>query len=299
MIILWPNPSLAKFIEIKCRKGSWKGIITRLWPNTKFIDLIVTGTMSQYIPTLDYYSNGLPLVTMTYASSECLFGLNLNSLCKPSEILYTMLPNMAYFEFLPVNKSRESSNDHSDDASCGAERMEELVDLVDVKLGEEYEVVVTTYAGLVRYRVGDILCVTGFKNKAPQFKFISRKNILHACRVTVLFWEIKCNGATPIPPSTFEQCSLTIEDSLDTINRQGRTDKSIGSLEIRVVENGTFDKLMDYMITQLGASISQYKSPRCVKHASPIELLNSAVLSAYFSPRCPKLTPGIRNGHQA
>ncbi|PIA38430.1 hypothetical protein AQUCO_02800263v1 [Aquilegia coerulea] len=59
--IIKPNPKLADFIEVECSRNSWKGIITRLWPNTKYIDVIVTGTMSQYIPTLDYYSNGLPL----------------------------------------------------------------------------------------------------------------------------------------------------------------------------------------------------------------------------------------------
>ncbi|KAI9088963.1 hypothetical protein K1719_029242 [Acacia pycnantha] len=36
----------------------------------------------------------------------------------------------------------------------------------------EYELVVTTYSGLYRYRVGDILRVAGFKNKAPQFNFV-------------------------------------------------------------------------------------------------------------------------------
>ncbi|KAH7849332.1 hypothetical protein Vadar_016428 [Vaccinium darrowii] len=60
--ILEPDPKLADFIEGECRRESSQGIITRLWPNTRYVDVIVTGTMSQYIPTLDHYSNGLPLV---------------------------------------------------------------------------------------------------------------------------------------------------------------------------------------------------------------------------------------------
>ena len=44
--ILKPNSKLVDFIEAECSKGSWKGIITRLWPNTKYVDVIVTGTMS-------------------------------------------------------------------------------------------------------------------------------------------------------------------------------------------------------------------------------------------------------------
>ncbi|XVF11872.1 hypothetical protein REPUB_Repub08aG0064900 [Reevesia pubescens] len=105
MKILKPDPKLADFIKAECSKDSWKGIITRLRPNTKYVDVIVTGTMSQYIPTLDYYSNGLPLVCTMYASNECYFGVNLKPFCKSSEVSYTLIPTMAYFEFLPVHKN--------------------------------------------------------------------------------------------------------------------------------------------------------------------------------------------------
>lgn len=71
---------MADFIEAECGKVSWEGIINRLWPNAKYIEVIVTGAMAQYISTLDYYSNGLPLVCTMHASSECYFGLNLNPL---------------------------------------------------------------------------------------------------------------------------------------------------------------------------------------------------------------------------
>ncbi|KAI8552705.1 hypothetical protein RHMOL_Rhmol06G0287200 [Rhododendron molle] len=331
--ILKPDPKLADFLEGECGRESWQGIITRLWPNTKYVDVIVTGTMSQYIPTLDYYSNGLPLVCTMYASSECYFGVNLNPLCKPSEVSYTLIPTMAYFEFLPVHRNNGVTNSISMPKSLNEKEQQELVDLVDVKLGQEYELVVTTYAGLYRYRVGDVLRVAGFKNKAPQFNFICRKNVVLSidsdktdevelqnavknavnhlmpfdARLTeytsyadttsipghyMLFWEITVNGSTPIPPSVFEDCCLTIEESLNSVYRQGRvSDKSIGPLEIKIVEMGTFDKLMDYAIS-LGASINQYKTPRCVKFAPIVELLNSRVVSSYFSPKCPKWVPG-------
>ncbi|XP_073030425.1 indole-3-acetic acid-amido synthetase GH3.6-like [Primulina eburnea] len=330
---LKPDPKLADFIESECGKESWQGIITKLWPNTKYIDVIVTGTMSQYIPTLDYYSNGLPLVCTMYASSECYFGVNLNPLCKPSDVSYTLIPTMAYFEFLPVHRNNCPANGLNSIAvqkSLDEKEQQELVDLVDVKLGQEYELVVTTYAGLYRYRVGDVLRVAGFKNNAPQFNFICRKNVvlsidsdktdeveLHNAvknatthlipfdaRLTeytsyadttkipghyVLYWELSQNGSTRIPPSVFEDCCFTIEESLDSVYRQNRAYEAIGPLEIKVVEAGTFDKLMDYAIS-LGASINQYKTPRCVKFAPILELLNSRVVCCYFSPKCPKFT---------
>ncbi|CAM8947709.1 unnamed protein product [Rhodiola kirilowii] len=181
LVLGGPNPELAKLIESQCNQDSWEGIIKKLWPKTKYIDVIVTGSMAQYIPTLEFYSGGLPLVSTMYASSECFFGINLNPLCKPSEVSYTFIPNMAYFEFLPVTKngdelvaqvvcSNGSSNANHDD--------NKPVALVNVKPGHYYELVVTTFAGLYRYRVGDILMVTGFYKNAPQFRFIHRKNVV-------------------------------------------------------------------------------------------------------------------------
>ena len=132
------------------RKSCWKGIIPLVWPRTKYIDVIVTGAMAQYIPTLDFYSGGLPLVCTMYASSECYFGVNLHPLSKPSDVSYTLLPNMAYFEFLPLHahtgkevKDMDSSILHSSTEVS----QHQLVDLANVEVGREYELVVTTYAG--------------------------------------------------------------------------------------------------------------------------------------------------------
>ncbi|ONK74678.1 uncharacterized protein A4U43_C03F9020 [Asparagus officinalis] len=316
--VIRPDPILADNIEAECRKGSWKGIIQRIWPNTKYIEVIVTGAMAQYIPTLDYYSNGLPLACTMYGSSECYFGLNLNPMCKPNEVTYTLIPTMAYFEFLPTNRSEFDAKD--------------LVPLTDVKLGHEYELVVTTYSGLYRYQVGDVLRVAGFKNKSPQFSFIRRKNValsidsdktdeveLHNAVTNgvnhlepfgatlveytsyadttsnpghyVLYWELR-EGGTPVPPSVFEDCCLAVEESLNSVYRQGRaSDKSIGPLEIRIVEEGAFDKLMDYALSQ-GASINQYKAPRCLKSEVMIQLMNGMVKDKFFSPKCPKWVCG-------
>ncbi|KAG4930661.1 hypothetical protein JHK84_047649 [Glycine max] len=169
--ILTPNPELADFIVKECSGENWDRIITRIWPNTKYLDVIVTGAMAQYIPTLDYYSGGLPKACTMYASSECYFGLNLNPICTPSDVSYTIMPNMGYFEFLPHEEDLSSS-------SSSSTLSRDSLDLADLELGKSYELIVTTYSGLCRYRVGDILQVTGFHNTAPHFSFVRRKNVL-------------------------------------------------------------------------------------------------------------------------
>ncbi|KAJ3673036.1 hypothetical protein LUZ60_006410 [Juncus effusus] len=330
---LKPDQDLARFVTKECSKGDWAGIITRIWPNTKYLDVIVTGAMAQYIPTLEYYSGGLPMACTMYASSECYFGLNLRPMCQPSDVSYTIMPNMAYFEFIPVGSDGLSGS------TCnGAAR--QLVDLAHVEVGKEYELVITTYAGLYRYRVGDILQVTGFHNAAPQFKFVRRKNVLlsiesdktdeselqkavtnasdlikpynatvveytsHAYTKSipghyVIYWELlikndrvkngKLNGA--ISAELLDRCCLEMEENLNTVYRQSRVaDGSIGPLEIRVVRPGTFEELMDYAISR-GASINQYKVPRCVNFPPILELLDSRVISTHFSPGLPKWAP--------
>jgi len=187
-------------------------------------------------------------------------------------------------------------------------------------------------AGLYRYRVGDVLRVAGFKNQAPMFSFVRRKNVvlsidsdktdeaeLHAAVAGavqhlapfgaslveytsyadaatipghyVLFWELRA-GSTAVPASVFEDCCLAVEEALNSVYRQGRAaDRSIGPLEIRVVSEGTFDKLMDYALAR-GASINQYKAPRCVRPGPLVELLDARVQARYLSPKCPKWSPG-------
>ncbi|KAL9300389.1 putative GH3 family protein [Arabidopsis thaliana] len=323
-ILTKPDQELADFITSVCgQDNSWEGIITKIWPNTKYLDVIVTGAMAQYIPMLEYYSGGLPMACTMYASSESYFGINLKPMCKPSEVSYTIMPNMAYFEFLPHHEVPTEKT--------------ELVELADVEVGKEYELVITTYAGLNRYRVGDILQVTGFYNSAPQFKFVRRKNVLlsiesdktdeaelqsavenaslllgeQGTRVIeytsyaetktipghyVIYWELLVKDQTNPPnDEVMARCCLEMEESLNSVYRQSRVaDKSIGPLEIRVVKNGTFEELMDYAISR-GASINQYKVPRCVSFTPIMELLDSRVVSTHFSPALPHWSPERRH----
>ncbi|KAG7544730.1 GH3 family [Arabidopsis suecica] len=330
-ILIKPDQELAEFLIGVCSQENWEGIITKIWPNTKYLDVIVTGAMAQYIPTLEYYSGGLPMACTMYASSESYFGINLKPMCKPSEVSYTIMPNMAYFEFLPHNHDGDGAAEASLDETS-------LVELADVEVGKEYELVITTYAGLYRYRVGDILRVTGFHNSAPQFKFIRRKNVLlsiesdktdeaelqkaveNASRLFaeqgtrlieytsyaetkaipghyVIYWELLGRDQSNALPSdeVMAKCCLEMEESLNSVYRQSRVaDKSIGPLEIRVVQNGTFEELMDYAISR-GASINQYKVPRCVSFTPIMELLDSRVVSAHFSPSLPHWSPERRH----
>ncbi|GMY16891.1 putative indole-3-acetic acid-amido synthetase GH3.9 [Fagus crenata] len=339
-MLLSPDPCLANEIEDICSCVTWKGILCQLWPRAKYIEAVVTGSMAQYIPALEFYSDGkLPLVSIMYASSECFFGVNLKPLCDPADAAFTLMPNMGYFEFIPLGENGTMLMNVSEEEEVSNDK---LVDLVQVRLGCYYELVVTTFAGLYRYRIGDVLQVTGFHNKAPQFRFICRRNVLlsidndktneedlhksitvakkllepyNALLVEytsypdtstvpghyVLYWEIGLHGSSKADlgfaindyniNKVLKECCIAVEEELDYIYRRCRAyDKSVGPLEIRVVEAGTFEELMDLFINQ-GASINQYKTPRCIKSKAALKLLNSHVKASFFSARDPKWVP--------
>ncbi|CAL4911734.1 unnamed protein product [Urochloa decumbens] len=325
--VLRPDPELAQFIRAEGSNGDrGAGIIARIWPNTKYLDTIVTGSMAQYVPTLNYYGGGLPIISMIYVSSECSIGLNLRPMCDPSEVSYTIMPNTAYLEFLPVDAE-------------GAATASKLVELANVEVGREYELVVTTYAGLCRYRVGDVLRVTGFHNAAPQVRFVRRSSVVlsiesdktdeadlqravdraaallrrrhdgvtvldytsRTCTETipghyVIYWELLAvqdgdKQSVDDGGDVLERCCLEMEEAMNSVYRQSRVaDGSIGPLEIRVVRPGTFEELADYAVAH-GASIGQYKVPRRVTAPPVVQLLDSRVVSSHFSPALPHWAP--------
>lgn len=145
-VVSSPNPRLADEIEEICGKRHHrKGILCKLWPKAKYIEAVITGSMAQYIPALEYYSGGkLPLVCTMYASSECYFGVNLKPLCNPADVAFTLMPNMCYFEFIPLGENGTLVLDVAEEEEVPVDR---LVDLVHVRRGCYYELVVTTFAG--------------------------------------------------------------------------------------------------------------------------------------------------------
>ena len=102
----------------------------------------------------------------------------------------------------------------------------------------------------------------------------------------VLYWELKGNRngdiSELIDTNVLVECCSVVEESLDALYRKYRSKYgSIGALEIRVVQQGTFDSLMEYFIAQ-GASIGQYKTPRCIKSSEALEVLENRVTARFF-----------------
>lgn len=313
--ILKPNPELADLIHKKCSGlSNWYGLIPELFPNAKYLSGIMTGSMEHYLKKLRHYAGDLPLMSADYGSSEGWIGANVNPILPPELATFAVLPNIGYFEFIPQRVGNlESQVLFIEPKPVG---------LTEVKVGEEYEIIVTNVAGLYRYRLGDVVKVMGFHNSTPELKFICRRNLL-------LTINIDKNTEKDLQLSVDEAAKLLAEEKQEVVDFTSHVDLStdpghyvifwevsgevndevlkeccncldrsfvdagyvsarkvnaIGPLELRVVLKGTFQQILDHYLG-LGAALSQFKTPRCVgpTNKTVLQILCNNIGKSYFS----------------
>ncbi|GAB2245133.1 hypothetical protein Droror1_Dr00000626 [Drosera rotundifolia] len=309
--VLRPNLELADLIHKKCSSlTNWYGLIPELFPNAKYVLGIMTGSMEPYLKKLRRYAGWLPLVCADYGASEGWIAANVNPKSSPESATFAVLPDIGYFEFIPLNRE------------CNGRSEPEPVCLTEVEVGQEYEVVITTFAGLYRYRLGDAVKVMGFHNSTPEIKFICRRNLLLTVNIDkntekdlqivveeagkclalekvdlvdftslvdrstepghyLIFWEL----AGEVDDNVLQECCNCLDRSFtDPGYTSSRKVRSIGPLELRVVHRGTFRKILEHFLN-LGGAVSQYKTPRCVgpKNQAVLQILYDNVSKSYVS----------------
>uniref|UniRef100_A0A0E0KYD2 Uncharacterized protein n=1 Tax=Oryza punctata TaxID=4537 RepID=A0A0E0KYD2_ORYPU len=164
-VLAGPCPELADRVRRICERDDWRGVVRHLWPEARYISCVTTGTMAQYFPAIKHFAGeALPVLGTDYLASECAIGINLERTSPPEETTYVLLPTAAYFEFIPSDM----------DAAGRRGAAAEPVDIAGVEAGKTYEVVATTFRGLYRYRLGDVVKVAGFHNSSPRLQFVTR-----------------------------------------------------------------------------------------------------------------------------
>ncbi|QAA34004.1 GH3 auxin-responsive promoter family protein [Clostridium manihotivorum] len=155
--LLSPNATRADYLEQEFKKG-FKGIVRRVWPSLSYIVTVTGANFSIYDDKVNYYTDWLPIYSPVYASTEAMIGINPYA----NKIRYVVIPNTVFYEFLPISEDNKTSQD----TLC----------IDEILLGKKYEVVITNYAGLYRYKLGDVVKVVGFYNNCPEIEFLYRKN---------------------------------------------------------------------------------------------------------------------------
>lgn len=107
----------------------------------------------------------------------------------------------------------------------------------------------------------------------------------------VFYWELKgkeVNDVLVLDEKTLMGCCYVLEESFGSTYRLKRRTGLIGALEIRVVEQGTFNSLTDYFISR-GSSRAQYKTPLCINSSEASAVLENKVLARFHSEKSPPL----------
>ncbi len=157
--MLTPDPERASEIRAIMATHADGAFIPLLWPDMKLIVTIGTASFAPYIEKLrQALGSGITTDQLTYACSEATIGAPL----RENESEYMLLPEGGFYEFIPVD----------DDAPKEPVLMDAL------EAGKEYEIILTNLSGFYRYRLGDVVRVTGYHNECPMLVFSYRKNQL-------------------------------------------------------------------------------------------------------------------------
>ena len=284
---LKPNAGRADEIELEFSKG-FEGICRRIWTKLIYIASVTGANFSIYDDMVNYYTGSVPIYSPAYASTEAMIGINPYI----SKIRYVIIPDTVFYEFIPVKES----NKENPQTYC----------IDELKVGEKYEIIITSYAGFYRYRLGDVVKVVDYYNNSPEIEFLYRKNqalnmvsekttedhLRESLSKTVKefnlslvdYTTLEDNRITPgryvfylefneeIPKSKIKFIENTLDKELQKANlAYGRFRKNnrLACLSINIVRRNTFDIIKRYLISK-GVSKSQIKIPRVITNKKDI-----------------------------
>ncbi|XP_074320286.1 jasmonoyl--L-amino acid synthetase JAR4-like isoform X2 [Silene latifolia] len=299
-------------ICMELRECSWQGLIPKLFPNAKYVLGIMTGCGEKYVGRLRVSAGELPLICEEYVCSEGRIAANINPSVLPELTTYAVLPNVAFFEFLPVQAGNEQHDEDIEPKPLG---------LTQVKVGHEYEIVITNSLGLYRYKLGDLVKVTGFYNSTPQLQYICRAGVILSITDEktserdlqvaveeaskhlgtdkvqlvdytsygdvsskqehyVIFWELDRDCSDNV----LQKCCNSLDKAIpDVIYEYNRELLHIRPLELRIVQRGTFTKIVEHKASVGAGNTTQFKMPKCLKNEQFLKIFNDNVTNSYFS----------------
>lgn len=278
---LEPNAARADELEREFSKG-FKGIIKNIWPNIMYISTVTGGNFSIYDDKVNYYTDHIPIYSPVYAATEGTIGINPYI----KNVRYVVIPDTVFYEFIPFE---EIDKDNP-----------KTLLINELKVGEKYEIVVTNYAGLYRYRLGDVVKVVNYYNNSPEIEFLFRKNqvlnmvsektneehLTNAIRSCMNNFNLSLVDYTTKPDNSitpgryvfycefkdklFYEKVKSLEKQLDKELRKSnlaydraRNNRKLDDIKIIVLKSGTF-KIIKESLLQKGVSKNQIKIPRVI-----------------------------------
>ena len=152
-----PNPERAKELrELKAKYG--QVLPKHYWPNIQFLTSWKCGNTRVYMDkSKDYFPPEMLHQEFGYFASECRAGLVMNG--KDDTVLF------AHYHFFEFTSADDMDNPNP-----------KFYQLHELEVGKRYLVYITTYSGLYRYNMNDMIEVTGHYNTIPTIQFIQKVN---------------------------------------------------------------------------------------------------------------------------
>ena len=135
-----------------------QGVLLRLWPQLQVLSTLVSGPFAVSLSRLLWLTGEqVSICGSCFGATEGMVGVNL---WPDLQERYAVSAGTAYYEFVPLAAPHDA--------------VPLSVEMQNLKLGEAYEVVMTTRAGLYRYRLGDVVRVVDHVGDTPVFEFDHR-----------------------------------------------------------------------------------------------------------------------------
>lgn len=80
-----------------------------------------------------------------------------------------------------------------------------------------------------------------------------------------------------------EECCKTLDLSFNFPYLRGRAVGIIGPLQLAIVKEGTFARLMNQFVQDRGVGASQYKTPRCIVNPATLKILREDTIATFRS----------------
>ena len=156
---LQPDKARARYLLREFKMGFDTPIIPRIWPRMSWIGGIGTGGFFPYAKKMRKYSGkSIPFNNLCYAASESFMAVARHM----GDESYVLIPDGGFYEFIPARAEDETRT----------------LNIDELEVGEDYEIIITNLSGFYRYRIQDIVRVTGYYNETPMLRFVYRKNQL-------------------------------------------------------------------------------------------------------------------------
>ena len=183
-------PERAAQLKSIFEQGFETPFIPKVWKNLNYVVGGASASFSRYTREIRtrYLGNEIAFYYRGISASEGIFTVPLELASDES----ALIPNSLFYEFLPLEEENSQP-----------------VTMDKLEIGKEYELVITNHSGFYRYRMKDVILVTGVHNRLPLVEFRYRID-----KTVSLMGEKTTELAVRVAAEkTAEECGFLLVDS--------------------------------------------------------------------------------------